>query len=63
MGEMRNACNILVGKPEEKRPIERPRRDARMILKWIWGKYEWRVWSFPPSGGFPYSILFPSAFF
>jgi len=26
MGEMRNACNILDGKPEEKRPLVRPRR-------------------------------------
>jgi hypothetical protein len=26
MGETRNAYRILVGKPEEKRPLERPRR-------------------------------------
>jgi hypothetical protein len=26
MGEMRNAPTILVGKPEGKRPLERPRR-------------------------------------
>jgi len=26
MGEMRNAHNILVGKPEGKRPLGRPRR-------------------------------------
>jgi hypothetical protein len=25
MGEKRNACRILVGKPEGKRPLERPR--------------------------------------
>jgi hypothetical protein len=25
IGEMRNAYNILVGKPEEKRPFGRPR--------------------------------------
>jgi hypothetical protein len=25
MGEKRNACRILVGKPERKRPLERPR--------------------------------------
>jgi hypothetical protein len=25
MGEVRNACSILVGKPEGKRPLERPR--------------------------------------
>jgi hypothetical protein len=26
MGKMRNAYNILVGKPEEKRPLGRPKR-------------------------------------
>jgi hypothetical protein len=26
MGEKRNACRILVGKPERKRPLGRPRR-------------------------------------
>jgi len=26
MGDMRNAYRILVGKPEEKRPLGRPRR-------------------------------------
>jgi hypothetical protein len=26
MGEKRNACRILVGKPEGKRPLRRPRR-------------------------------------
>jgi hypothetical protein len=25
-GETRNACRILVGKPEGKRPLERPKR-------------------------------------
>jgi hypothetical protein len=29
MGEKRNAYRILVGKPEEKRPLGRPRR------KWV----------------------------
>jgi hypothetical protein len=26
MGEMRDACSIFTGKPEEKRPFERPGR-------------------------------------
>jgi hypothetical protein len=26
MGKMRNAYHILVGRPERKRPLERPRR-------------------------------------
>jgi hypothetical protein len=32
MSEMRNACNILAGKPEGKRPLGRPgrRREGRI---------------------------------
>jgi hypothetical protein len=37
MGGARNSCNILVGKPERKRPLGRPRRrwedNIRMHLK------------------------------
>jgi hypothetical protein len=32
MGEMKNAYKILVGKPEGKRPLERPSRRWRIIL-------------------------------
>jgi hypothetical protein len=36
---MRNACNILIGKPEEKRLLGRPRRrwedTIRMVLREI----------------------------
>jgi hypothetical protein len=46
MGEKRNAYRLLVGKPEEKRPLGRPRR------KWVdnikinpleigWGVVDW----------------------
>jgi hypothetical protein len=39
MGEMRNACKILAGKPEEKRPLRRPRHrwevNIRMDLREI----------------------------
>jgi hypothetical protein len=41
-GETRNAHNILVGKPEGKRPLERTRRrwedNIKMELKWKLGK-------------------------
>jgi hypothetical protein len=34
-GHLRNAYKILVGKPEAKRPLGRPRRTCRIILKGI----------------------------
>jgi hypothetical protein len=46
MGEKRNAYRMLVGKPEGKRPLERPRRrwedNIRMDLREIgWGGMDW----------------------
>jgi hypothetical protein len=46
MGEARNVCGVLVGKPEGRRPLGRPRRrwedGIRMDLKDIcWGGVEW----------------------
>jgi hypothetical protein len=46
MGEERNAYRILVGKPEGKRPLGRPRRrledNIRMDLREIgWGGMDW----------------------
>jgi hypothetical protein len=46
MGGNRNAYRILVGKPEGKRPLERPRRrwvhNIRMGLRDIgWGGMDW----------------------
>jgi hypothetical protein len=46
MGEGRNVYGVLVGKPEGKRPLERPRRrwedGIRMDLGEIgWGSLEW----------------------
>jgi hypothetical protein len=33
MGEMGNAYNILIGKPEGRRPLGRPRLGGRIILE------------------------------
>jgi hypothetical protein len=45
MGEKRNACRLLVGKPEGKRPLERPRRrwvdNIRMDLEEVWDGVMW----------------------
>ena len=35
MGEGRVAYRALVGKPEGRRPLGRPRLDGRIILKWV----------------------------
>jgi hypothetical protein len=45
-GEMRNAYEIVVGKPETKRPLGRPRRDEKITCEWILlGKRGGKVWS------------------
>jgi hypothetical protein len=50
MGEGRNVCRVLVGKPEGKRPLGRPRRrwedGIKMDLResgWggVWSGYSW----------------------
>jgi hypothetical protein len=46
MGEKRNANRLLVGKPEGKRPLERPRRrwvdNIRMYFGEVgWGDVDW----------------------
>jgi hypothetical protein len=45
MGEKRNACRLLVGKPEGKRPLGSPRRrwvdNIKMdILEIVWGSVD-----------------------
>jgi hypothetical protein len=39
--EKRNAYRILVGMPEGKRPLGRPRRRLWVILKWILREIGW----------------------
>jgi hypothetical protein len=46
MGEKRNACRLLAGKPEEKRPLGKPRRrwvdNIRKVLGEVgWGDVDW----------------------
>jgi hypothetical protein len=36
---------VLVRKPEEKRPFEDPRIDGRIILRWIFRKWDVGVWT------------------
>jgi hypothetical protein len=40
MGEDRGVHRVLVGKPEGKRPLGRPRLDGMIILRWIFRKSE-----------------------
>jgi hypothetical protein len=46
VGEKRNACRVLVGKPERKRPLGRPKRrwedNIKMDLREIgWNSMDW----------------------
>jgi hypothetical protein len=43
MGEMRNACNILVGKSEGKRPVGRPRRKWEVNMRMDLREAGWEV--------------------
>jgi hypothetical protein len=42
MGEGRGVYRVLVGKPEGKRPLGRPRR---IMLGWIFKKWDVGVWT------------------
>jgi len=45
MEERTGVCRVLVGKPEGKRPLGRPGVDGRIILRWIFRKWDVGVWS------------------
>jgi len=40
MGERRCMYRVLVGEPEGKRPLGRPGVDGRIILRWIFRKWD-----------------------
>jgi hypothetical protein len=44
MAKMRNTYKIVVGKPEGKRPLERPRRKWEDNIKMYLGEVEFWVW-------------------
>jgi hypothetical protein len=58
MGEGRGVHRVLVGKPEGKRPLGDPDVDGRIILRWIFKKWEgwwgldgWSGLRIGPGGG------------
>jgi hypothetical protein len=44
IGEIINVYKILVRKPEGKRPCRRPSVGIKIILEWITGKEDGKVW-------------------
>jgi len=40
MGKRRGVYRVLVGKPEGKRPLGRPGRRWKIILRWIFRKWD-----------------------
>ena len=45
MGERRGVYRILVGKPEGKNHLGDPSIDGRIILRWIFWKWDVEVWT------------------
>jgi len=43
-GEGRGVYRVLVGKPEGKRPLGRPGVDVKIILRWIFRKWDVGYW-------------------
>jgi len=44
MGDRRDVYRVLVGKPEGKKQLGRPRRRWEEILRWIFKKWDVGVW-------------------
>jgi hypothetical protein len=45
MGERRGVYRVLVGKSEGKRPLGKPRHRLEVILRWIFRKWDFGVWT------------------
>ena len=45
MGERKGVYRVLVGNAEGKKPLGRPRRKWEIILRWIFRKWDERVWT------------------
>jgi hypothetical protein len=45
MGERKRVYRVLVGKPEGKSPFGRSDVDGRIILRWIFRKWNVEVWT------------------
>jgi hypothetical protein len=45
MGEGIGVYRVLVGKPEGRRPLGDPGLDGRIILRWIFSKWDIGVWT------------------
>ena len=45
MGKRRGVYTVFVVKPEGKRPLGRPRLDGRIILRWIFRKWDVGAWN------------------
>ena len=44
-GEEKNACRLLIGKPEGKYHLGNLGIDGRVVLKWILKKYDGSIWT------------------
>jgi hypothetical protein len=45
MGDRRRVYRVLVRKPEEKRYLKDPGVDGRIILRWIFRKFDAVAWT------------------